>query len=61
LLELILSSIKNFDSTSFRCFLSFSVPLFAKVINSAEQPAYISVMISSMNDLLVKKMLGGGL
>ena len=44
------------DAEKFNHYKQQALTDFVKVINSAEQPAYISVMISSMNDLLVKKM-----
>lgn len=44
------------DAEKFQYYKSQSMSDYLRVINSSEQESYISVMIGSMNDLLIKKM-----
>jgi uncharacterized protein YbaP (TraB family) len=44
------------DAEKFNAYVQQSTKEYAKVINSAEQSAYIFVMINNMNELLIKKI-----
>lgn len=44
------------DAEKFNAYVQQSLTDYMKVVNSSEQPAYINVMLSGMNDLLLKKI-----